>query len=110
VKIFALANLYVFVIAAGIGVFIGFDLKKWPGWLLGLYGFLTGCFSGFLRDGGSFDILEGFLIAFVVLSSGAMVHWQRLRYSKAAESWLSRQGEEKQYSFLARMIKRMLKK
>lgn len=109
-KILALANLIVFLIVYVISVFIGFDPKKWPSWLLGLYVFFSGSLTGFLRDGGSFDILMGLIFVLVVLSSGVVTRWQRQYYGKKAEPWLRQHGQEKQFSLLARMIRRMLNK
>jgi hypothetical protein len=86
------ANLFVFVIVAGIAMFRGLDLKKWSSWLFALYGFLSGFLCGFLKqdDNGSFTLLVnwtgslqlGALFAFVVMYAGAMSRWHRQRFAK----------------------------
>ena len=40
------SKFFIFVIVAGIGIFVGLDLKKWAGWSYGIYGFLSGLFFG----------------------------------------------------------------
>jgi hypothetical protein len=107
----AFANLLLFAVVFSIGILNGLDLKKWTSWLLVLYGFLSGLLVGFLREGGSLNLPGGILFACVVLYGGTMIRWQRQRYSKdAAESWLSRYGQEERFSALARLIKKLLKK
>jgi hypothetical protein len=98
-------NNLVFVIVASISVFIGLDLKKWSNWLFGLYGFLSGFLFGFLRTGMLLGIQVGVLFTFVVMYGGAMTRLNRQRYNKdAVKTWLSRYGQDKRYSLLARIL------
>jgi len=106
-----IANLIVFIIVSGICTFVGLDLKKWYSWLAGLYGFLSGCFAGFIVEDGSPSWQLGLLFAFVILSSGAMTRVNRQRYSQeAAKDWLARYGQEKHYSLLARIMEKLVGK
>jgi len=106
-----LANTFVFVILAFIGTVFGLDLKKLYSWLLGLYGFLSGSLIGLLRADGSLDFQLGVLLAFAVMFGGSLVYSYRQRYNKdAAASWVLKYGQEKQYSFLTRILKKLLNK
>jgi hypothetical protein len=76
----AFANIFIFLIVGGIGVFLGLDLRKWSSWLYGLYGLLSGLFVG-LSDGDiSGGLKLGVLFAFLVLSGGAAIRWHRQFY------------------------------
>jgi hypothetical protein len=105
-----LVNLFVFVIVSGIGTFVGLDLKKWSSWLYGLYGFLTGFSTYFLRPDVVGSLQLGTIFAFLVMYAGAMNRWHRQRYEKIAESWLSQHEQDKRFSLLTRLIKTILHK
>ena len=85
-----IADLFVFLIVAGIGMFRGLDLKRWSSWLFALYGFISGFLCGFLRqeEDGSLRLLVnwtlslqgGALFAFAVMYAGAMNRWHRQRF------------------------------
>jgi len=74
------ANLFVYLIACGIGIFIGLDLKKWSSWLYGGYGFVSGFLVGLLKTDVYGGLGMGALFAFAVLYGGATSHWHRQRY------------------------------
>jgi hypothetical protein len=95
---------------SAIGVFIGFDPKKWINWVYGVCGFLSGLLIGSLRNDLKGGIIIGVIFAIAIMVSGMMIHWQREYYGKKAESWLRQYGEQKQYSFLARLIRKILNK
>ena len=105
-----LANIIVFVIVGGICTIVGLDLKKWYSWLAGLYGFLSGCLVGFLREGGSPSWQLGLISAIAVMSSGAVMRQYRIYYRKAGDEWLARYGQDRRYSLLARLIEKLLRK
>jgi hypothetical protein len=106
-----IADVVVFIIVGVICTFIGLDLKKWYSWLVGLYGFFSGCIAGYIREDGSPSLQLGLLFAIAIMSIGAMTRKYRQRYSKeAAKEWLTRYGQEKNYSLLARMIEKLLRK
>lgn len=105
-----IANLFVFLIVTFICTIIGLDLKKWQSWLAGLYGFLSGCLIGFLIEDGSPSWQLGLIFAIVIMSSGAVMRQYRLYYRKAGEEWLTRYGQDKRYSLLARLVKKALRK
>ena len=103
-----LANAFVFVILAFVGIFVGLDPKKLFSWLLGLYGFLSGSLIGLLRAGGSLDFQLGALLTIAVMFGSAFIYSHRQRYNKvSADSWVLTHGPEKQYSFLARILRKM---
>jgi hypothetical protein len=72
--------LFAYLIVASVGVFTGFDLRKWPSWLYGAYGFLSGYLIGFLIVDVSSGLLGGVLFAFMILYGGAMTHFHRQRF------------------------------
>jgi hypothetical protein len=118
-EILYLTNLLILLVVFSIGTFRGLDLKRWTSWLYGLYGFLSGFFLGLFREDtngglkfvvdiiGSFQM--GAIFAFLIMSTGAVTRWQRQYYGKKAESWLSRHGQEKHFTLLARMMRRIKK-
>lgn len=92
-------NLYVFPIVGGVCVFVGFDLKKWYGWLIGLYGFLSGAVVGLLREGGSISLQLGALFAIAVILGGVKANQFRQHYNKdAAKNWLAQFGQAEHLS------------
>ena len=105
-----LANTAIFVIIASVGAFIGFDLRKWSSWLLGLYGFISGSLIGFLERDTTLDYQLGVLFALVMMSAGAMNRWHRQRYKGIAEGWLEQHGQDERFSLFTRIIKRLLNK
>jgi hypothetical protein len=76
----AIVNLLVFVVIGMVNVFIGFDIKKWRNWLLCLYGFASGFFTGFVFVDLSGGLKLGLLFAFAVMYGGATTHWNRQRF------------------------------
>ena len=66
--------------------------------------------QGFLRNNLNNELVLGVLFAMTVMSAGTIVRWQRQYYEKKAKSWLPRYGQDKQYSLLNRIIKRLLNK
>jgi hypothetical protein len=102
-----LVNSIVFVMVGAICILIGLDLRKWYSWLAGLYGFITGCSAGFLAENPSPSWEVGLIFAIIIMASGAVMRQQRLHYSKVAEEWLARYGEDNRFPWLARTIKRL---
>ena len=74
------ANFVVYVIVCGISIFVGLDLKKWPSWLCGLYGFISGFLFGLSKADVPGGLQLGVLFAFVVIYGGATSHWHRQRF------------------------------
>jgi hypothetical protein len=70
----------VYLIACGIGIFIGLDLKKWSSWLYGLCGFVSGFSIGLSKADISGGFMLGILFMFVVMYGGATTYWHRQRY------------------------------
>jgi Na+-driven multidrug efflux pump len=115
-EIILFSVLSIFLIATTIGIFKGLDPKKWSSWLLGLLGFLCGFILGFFRAdnaeglrvltnlNGSFEM--GTLFAIIMMVSGITTRWQRNYFRGKADAWLSKYGQEKQYTFLANLIRR----
>lgn len=83
-------NTLVFVIVSAICVFRGLDLKKTSSWLYGLYGFVSGFLSGFVRSDGNGgyqlvtdmtgSLQSGIFFAFIILVGSAVIRWQRERF------------------------------
>ncbi len=106
-----LAILFAYLLVSCIGLIIGLDLKKWSSWLFGLYGFLSGIWIGFISGYSSSGWQLGAVFALAVMYGGAMTRYNRQRYGRdAAQEWLSRYGQEKHFSLLARFIKKLLNK
>lgn len=106
----AIVNLFVFLIVIGIGVFYGFDLKKWSSWLYGFYGFLSLFIVGYLFIDAKAGFFMGAVVALIVMYVGAMAFWHRQRFKDAAEPWLAKHGQNEHLSLLARLLKKSSKK
>ena len=88
--IIILANFFVFLVVVAITIFIGLDLKKWPSWLYGIYGFLSGFLFGFseFNDNGSLglsmnltgSLQVGAIFAFLIMWGGATTRWKKQRF------------------------------
>ena len=76
----AIYNFYLFVIVSCVRVFLGLDLRKWPSWLYGVYGFLSGFFLGLVFLDIWRGVELGILFAFAVMFGGANVRRGRERY------------------------------
>jgi 4-hydroxybenzoate polyprenyltransferase len=76
----AIINLLLFSAIGMLCVFTGFDIKKWHNWLLGLYGFASGFFTGFVFVDSSGGLKLGLLFAFAVMYGGATTYWNRQRF------------------------------
>ena len=109
-EIIFFADLIMFLIIGVVCMIFGLDLKKWQSWLAGIYGFLSGWSLGFLSDTGSPSWQLGLLFAIMIMSSGAVMRRHRIYYRNAGEKWLTRYGQDKRYAFLARLIKKALRK
>ena len=78
-------NVVIFVIAGGIAVAIGLDLKKWYSWLIGAYGFLTFFLVGLVVTGSIHEAVKaGALSAFITMFGGATTRWNK----ELTKKWL----------------------
>jgi len=77
-----LAILFPYIVAGGIRVFIGLDLRRWTNWLYGIYGFLSGFLIGFLIADIQLGLQVGAIFALAVMYGGAMIHWHRHRFKE----------------------------
>lgn len=109
-QIVAIANLFLFSIVIGFGIFYGLDLKRWSSWLYGLYGFLSLFLVGYLFVSVKAGLSMGVAIAFIGMYAGAMTYWQRRRFKDAAEPWLAKHGQNEHLSLLAHLLKKSSKK
>ncbi len=112
-----LVNFIVFMVIGSVFVFIGLDLKKWYSWLIGLYGFLSGLGFGFISSGNSsgfnieLGLQVGLIMAFMSMYGGATIRHYRQRFGKeAARDWLARYGQNKNYTLLARIMRKLFEK
>ena len=84
-KIVATVNVIIFIIAYGIAIYIGVDLKKWWSRLLSLYCFLTFFFIGIVGTREFYESMKiGVIATFVFIIGGAITYWNRER----ARKWL----------------------
>ncbi|HAE58845.1 MAG TPA: hypothetical protein DCG54_04875 [Anaerolineae bacterium] len=95
-------SIFVFVAMVFIGV--GLNLKKWPSWLLGVYGFITGLLLGLFYSDIKNAFVAGMLFAFGVLSGGAMTRWHRMTWDKETVIWLLRPETKKKFPLLTRFF------
>jgi hypothetical protein len=72
-KILSSALLIILIIAAGLGVSVGIDIKKWYGWMQVVAGFFLGMFIG---QNLAEKIIIGILFAFTTLLLGLVI-WRR---------------------------------
>ena len=105
-----LVNSVIFIIFSGICIFIGLNPKKWYSWLFGLYGFFSGFSFGYMRAGMSLGLQIGFLFSLIIMSGGIMMRRQRQNYSDIAEQWVLHNSQDKHFSLLTTLIKKLLKK
>ena len=72
-EIFAAIFVSMFIFIAMVFITTGLNLRKWPSWLLGIYGFITGFLMGLFYSDIQNAFVAGMLFAFGVLSGGAMM-------------------------------------
>jgi hypothetical protein len=104
-------NFFVYAIVMGVSIFVGLDLKKWYAWLIATYGFISGAMFGFLSGSNTLALQGGVIFALIVLYGGAMNHRHRQKYNKdAAESWLAQHGQDRRFSVLTNILRKLVDK
>ena len=89
---FVLVNFVISVLANGVIIFVGFDLKKWYSWFCLFYGFLSGFFLGFLLVGVSLGLQLGAITTGTFFLSGVVTRWQRQYFGERLEKQLESKG------------------
>lgn len=107
-----IANLVLYLVVSFIATFVGLNPKKWPSWLLGGYGFISGSLLGFVVESNSPSWQVGLLSGGLAMYISAMTHWQRRHFGNEASSWLEKYGDEERQPFalLARIIRKLVGK
>ena len=101
---FAVLFVSMFVFIAMIMMYFGLNLRKWPSWLLGIYGFITGFLMGLFYSDIQNVFVAGMLFAFGVLSGGAMIRWHRMTWDGETVVWPLRPETKKPFPLLARFF------
>ncbi len=104
-------NMFICPFVVGMSIFYGLNLRKWVSWFIILYCFVSGFLLGFLVGNFSTSSQAGIIFALAAILGGTVNRYHRQKYSReAAEDWLEKYGNKKQYSLLAQFMKKLLRK
>jgi len=93
-----------------VGMFKGFNLRKFSTWFYIFCMFASGMLAGLSRGDIYGGLMLGAVFAALTVYSASVAHWQRRRAEKKADAWLARNEKNTSVSLITSMIRKLLHK